>query len=100
MKEIEVIILDKVYKIKRTKLGLTLGTIFLYKQYTGKDINNIDDIKDLVYLLLSALQACNKEFSLSFEELCEVIDDNPEILGIFHQLNNNDIEGETNEKKN
>jgi hypothetical protein len=100
MKEIEVIILDKVYKIKRTKLGLSLGTIFLYKQYTGKDISLIEDIKDLVYLLFSALQSCNKDFSLTFEELCDVIDENPDILGIFHKLNDTNIESNLDEKKN
>lgn len=100
MKEIEVIILDKVYKIKRTKLGLSLGTIFLYKQYTGKDISLIEDMKDYVYLLFSALQACNKDFSLTFEEFCDVIDENPEILGLINKINGGDVsEVEDGEKK-
>lgn len=105
MNEILILIDGKEYKIKKTKLGFSVGTMFLFKKLTGKQFYNIDftDFEDMVYLIYSGLKACNKEFNYSFEEFCEYIDDNPEVFEKFRIFDDNidDIKvvEETGEKK-
>lgn len=86
MENIKLIIDGKEFIIKKTKMGFSLGTMFLFKKLTGKNVYEMNDLEDMVYLIFAGLKSSNKDFTYSFEELCEYIEENPDIFEQFNQI--------------
>lgn len=67
------------------KLRYTLRSFFIYEQITGAPYDN-DKLSNSYILLYSTLCACNRDFSLSFDDLIDECDADPVIFQEFIEM--------------
>lgn len=76
------------------ELRYTLRSFFIYEQITGAPYDS-DKLSNSYILLYSTLCACNSDFSLSFDDLIDACDEDPNIFKVFMQV----LEDEANRVK-
>lgn len=82
MKEISIKIREKEYQIKQS-----FRTYMLFEELSGKQIGEIETMKDNIMLIYCTFKGCNKNFEFSFDEFIDILDENPEIFSEFGKLN-------------
>lgn len=93
MKEISINIRDVEYKIKQS-----FRTYMLFEEMAGKQIGEIETMKDNIMLIYCTFKGCNKEFNFTFDEFIDVLDENPDIFTEFGKLNETPIKSEKKRK--
>jgi len=92
--ELKIKIKDKEYTIKQS-----FRTYLLFEERTGKQISDIQSMKDILELLYCSFKGCNKDFEYDFDSFIDVIDDDPSILTKFNEFNNSIIQPEEKKRK-
>lgn len=65
-------------------LKKTMSAMLVYEQLTGKKISELtDSITDLMTLFYCILKAKNKEFTYSFEEFIDLVDESLDQFEVF-----------------
>ena len=77
---------DKEYKVK-----YTLRALFIYDQITGK-VFSLQTITDEYLFFYCILAANNPEMNLTFDDLIEAIDEEPNIMIQFQEFMKSELE--------
>lgn len=94
MKEINIKIKEIEYVIKQS-----FRTYILFEEMTGKQVGDIETTKDNITLIYCTFKGCNKNFSFSFDEFIDLLDENPGIFSEFAKLNETPVASEKKSKK-
>lgn len=77
---------DKEYKVK-----YTLRALFIYEQITGK-VFSLQTITDEYLFFYCILAANNPEMNLTFDDLIDAIDEEPNIMIQFQEFMKSELE--------
>lgn len=69
-----------------------------YEEMTGKQVGDVQTIKDILTLLFCTFRGCNKDWNYTWDEFLDFIDENPEILTKYNEFNTS-LLSPTTEKK-
>ena len=59
----------------------------LYEEMTGLQVGDIKTMKDMVTLLYCTFKGSNKDWTYTYEEFIDIIDEDPEIFTKFNEFN-------------
>lgn len=82
MKELKIKIREDEFTIKQS-----FRTFLLYEEMTGKQVTDIETIKDVLNLLYCTFKGCNKNWNYTFDEFLDIVDEQPEIFEQFNKFN-------------
>ena len=72
------------------KVGFTLRAIDLFEKMTGRSIQEVEGTMDNVRYCYCTLKALNPEFSYTFEQFIDLLDEQPQLLLDLQAANNSD----------
>ena len=78
-------------KNKEYKLKYTLRALFIYEQITGK-VFNLQTLTDEYLFFYCILAANNPEMNLTFDDLIDAIDEEPNIMIQFQEFMKSELE--------
>lgn len=78
-------------KDKEYKLKYTLRALFIYEQITGK-VFKLQTITDEYLFFYCVLAANNPDMNLTFDDLIDVIDEDPNIMIQFQNFMKSELE--------
>ena len=78
-------------KNKEYKLKYTLRALFIYEQITGK-MFNLQTLTDEYLFFYCILAANNPEMNLTFDDLIDAIDEEPNIMIQFQEFMKSELE--------
>ena len=93
MNQITIKINDKDFIIKQS-----FRSYLLFEEMTGKQIADIQTLKDFITMLYCYLKGGNKTFEFTFDEFLDLVDEDATIISKFNEFNVK-IATPTSEKK-